>query len=111
MNESIDNGVDKFKEAKRILKELDKKIIEYYELQTDSKAFFDTYFNNLKNECIQKKEEAIKAINTHYDSLIDGIDKIKQKAFENIQNMPAIEISSSSNPEMSMKYLNDWILE
>ena len=111
MNESIDTGEDKFKETKRILKDLDKKIIEFYELQTDSKNFFEAYYNNLKKECIKKKEDAIKEITSHYDHLINDIDENRKKTYEMIKNVSSNEISSSSNPEMSMKYLNDWILE
>jgi F0F1-type ATP synthase membrane subunit b/b' len=113
MNEANDSIViDKFKETKRILKDLDKKIIEFYELQTEPKTYLKSYYDNLLNECNRKKEEANQVINSHYNQLIVDIEEEKKKSLKSIQKEVTSRASnSSSNPEMAMKYLNDWILE
>ena len=115
MNESINSIITnedeqiefKFKETKRMLKDLDKKIVEYDKISDDPRRFIDTYLSELTKECMLKRKEAISKIESHYDEIMKQIKSLQKEIEKQMDHIP----KSNSRSVNSMFYLNEWIGE
>ena len=95
----------KFTEQKRLLKELNKNILELNSISSNQSIYVTEYFLTLKKECNKKREETISLVNSHYNELIQKIESNEKTVVLN-KNLP-----SQNKSEVLMLYLNDWIKE
>ena len=98
-----------FEYGKNVLRDLDRTIRDYEQINNDPNNYIYNYFNDLKNQCDIKREEIKMEIDNHFDNLLLEI----QDLCGDYQRSTKMKNNEKINAEIdhSKKTLTDWVKE